>query len=765
MTTAPPAPVVSVIGTRPEAIKMAPVARALDRRGIAQAFVITGQHPGLEPSDHGFDEGRSNLLAIGPGDGDPERLASLYADGIEEHFLAAMPAFVLVQGDTTSALAGAIAAERLAIPLGHVEAGLRTHDLAAPWPEEGHRVAIDTKAALLFAPTDGAAANLIDEGVRGKIFITGNSGIDALLETLESPQPPRRSGRYVLATCHRREHHGGGFERIGRALERIAHASSVPVVLVQHPNPAVREPLARALGSPSAVERIEPRPHASLTHLLRHCALLISDSGGLQEEAATLGVPALILRTATERPEAVESGNAVLVGSDEDAIVDCAGAILSDESRRRAMAVPRQLFGDGRAGERIAEAVAEALPKLGGWTSQSWRSHPAAQQPTYEDQDRLALETRELRRRPGLVSASAVAALRRDLARIAAGDGFLLQAGECAESFDRSAADIVADLSLIDQMAAILAQEGLGPVTRLARLAGQFAKPRSETTEARTGVVLPVYRGDLINGRAFTPKARHPDPTRFAAAYRAAGTTLGLIETRKNEPIYASHEALLLAYESAYVRHDATIGPYAASAHLLWLGYRSAGTSPAHGEFVRGLANPLAVKCGPGLDPATLEALLEAVDRERTPGRITLISRLGPEGLDALPGWIEAVRRGGWPVLWSCDPMHGNGVELGARKTRHIAAMEDELRHTCEIHAAEGSRVRGLCLETTAQPVTECIGGAVTISRLSDDYRTGCDPRLNADQAVAFVSRAAEILGLGLPGDGRGRLTGTGPRL
>ena len=346
-----------IVGTRPEAIKMAPVAQALVRRGRAIEMVFTGQHPGLDPKHFG-------LAAILHSDlhcastGDPIAHAVQVANALRPAMQSEID-LVMVQGDTSSALGGAQAAFAADVPLAHVEAGLRSFDPCMPWPEEHNRRIIDARATLLFAPTETSAANLRAEQVPGAIHITGNTGIDALRKLLgKLPPPPlRRSAALprVLVTCHRRENWGAAFTPIASALTRLALLPWLRIDVVLHPNPAVSRQMRALLSGHRNLKLLAPLGHLAMLDAMRHASLILSDSGGIQEEAPVLGVPLLVLREKTERPEGVASGNTRLVGTQTDAIVDAVRGLLENEQAYAAMARPSLPFGDGYAAERIAE--------------------------------------------------------------------------------------------------------------------------------------------------------------------------------------------------------------------------------------------------------------------------------------------------------------------------------------------------------------------------------------------------------------------------
>lgn len=355
--------IVSVVGTRPEAIKMAPVARALDRLSeVEHEVFLTGQHPGLERY---FDpDQRLRQLGFDPRDRSVERLRTALRALLCGRFRRRAVDLVLVHGDTTSAAAGALAARDCGIPIAHVEAGLRSFDLDEPWPEESHRVAIDALSDLLFAPTEHSAGNLRrEERVKGRILVTGNTGIDALLQarTLLPPRPARDERRLILATCHRRENQGEPARAVCEAIRRMAAELPVRVAAALHLNPRAREAIEECLGGVDNVELLEPQDYESMVELVDSSWAILTDSGGLQEEAPALGKPVLVLRNVTERPEALASGNLELVGTDPDRIFFAVAGLLADPERYARMARPAFPFGDGRASERIAAAVGEWL--------------------------------------------------------------------------------------------------------------------------------------------------------------------------------------------------------------------------------------------------------------------------------------------------------------------------------------------------------------------------------------------------------------------
>jgi len=387
------------------------------------------------------------------------------------------------------------------------------------------------------------------------------------------------------------------------------------------------------------------------------------------------------------------------------------------------------------------------------WSPGSWRGCEARQQPDYPDAEALAAATRELAAYPPLVAVGETDALKAALAEAQAGRAFLLQGGDCAESFaEFSRANIDANFALLTAMAERIAAASGLPVIRVGRMAGQFAKPRSAPLEVKDGLALPAYRGDIVNAIAFDAAARRPDPERMFRAYAQAAATLARLRELDRD-FYTGHEALLLPFEEPLVRRDPESRRcYGASAHFLWIGDRTRFPGSAHVEFLRGLANPIGIKCGPTLDPDMLLRLLAILDPEREPGRITLISRMGRDRIgETLPPLLRAAAREGHPLLWACDPMHGNTMrsETGT-KTRPLSHILAETRAFFAIAAAEGARCGGLHFEMTGQDVAECTGGAgrLTEADLADRYHTHCDPRLNPAQAMELADLvAAELAG------------------
>ena len=445
-------------------------------------------------------------------------------------------------------------------------------------------------------------------------------------------------------------------------------------------------------------------------------------------------------------------------------------------------------------------------PTAPAWTPSSWRACPIRQMPSYPDQ--AALETVEARLRayPPLVFAGEARRLKQQLALAADGKAFVLQGGACAESFGEFTADVIRDtFRVLLQMAVVLTFGAKVPVVKLGRMAGQYAKPRSSDLERIDGVELPSYRGDIINGSAFTEASRLPDPARMETGYfQSAGTlnllrafagggyanlhqvhrwNLGFVERSplaaryqdlaqridetlafmgacgmgQNAPqvneteFYTSHEALLLPYEQALTRVDSTTGDwYDCSAHFLWIGDRTRQPDGAHVEFLRGVRNPIGLKVGPTTQADELLRLLDLLNPWDEPGRLTLISRMGAEGVRRhLPPLLRAVQKAGRRVVWLCDPMHGNTISTASKiKTRSFDAILAELRGFFDVFAAEGALPGGVHVEMTGQDVTECVGGAhrLTEADLGDRYETFCDPRLNAEQSLEMAFLVAEEL-------------------
>lgn len=430
------------------------------------------------------------------------------------------------------------------------------------------------------------------------------------------------------------------------------------------------------------------------------------------------------------------------------------------------------------AAEDIAlELPASELPQrrssISEWSPQSWRSRPAQQLVQYPDEGALARVERRLAGSESLVDIADIIHLRAALARVAQGDAFILQGGDCAESFAEFNSDKVrVTYNLLLRMGAMLRASGGLDIVHLARIAGQFAKPRSAATETIGGVTLPSYRGDAVNGPEFTLQARSPDPKRLLGAHRQAQVTIellqayaaasyadlpkvyedvGLREPTRPVAMFTSHEALLLNYEQALTRYDETSEQWwATSGHMLWIGDRTRQLDGAHVEYARGVGNPVGVKCGPGLSADDLLRLMDRLDPNNVPGRLVLIGRFGAGKIAAhLPALMRATCRAGRNCIWSIDPMHGNTISLERVKTRLIDDIVAEIRSFFEIAAAEQVHAGGVHLEMTGSDVTECIGGSRELRRedLGRRYLTHCDPRLNEGQAIDVAAAVAELLG------------------
>ncbi|ARC88813.1 class II 3-deoxy-7-phosphoheptulonate synthase [Rhodovulum sp. MB263] len=440
------------------------------------------------------------------------------------------------------------------------------------------------------------------------------------------------------------------------------------------------------------------------------------------------------------------------------------------------------------------------------WQKSDWRARPRVQMPDYTDPAALAAVEAQLAKYPPLVFAGEARNLTAKLGQAAQGKAFLLQGGDCAESFSEFSADTIRDtFKVLLQMAIVLTWGAKVPVVKVGRMAGQFAKPRSAATETLNGTELPSYRGDIVNGFDFTPEARIPDPSRMLQAYTQAAAslnllrafskggfadihrvhawTLGFLERDEAEKyrdmanrisdtlafmtaagvngetmnglssvdFFTSHEALLLEYEEALTRIDSTSGNWiAGSGHMIWIGDRTRQIDGAHVEFCRGVMNPIGLKCGPSMVEDDLKVLIGKLNPDNVPGRLTLISRFGAGKVgDHLPRLIRVVREMGAEVLWVCDPMHGNTIKSASGfKTRPFDAVLREVQEFFAVHKAEGSIPGGVHFEMTGKDVTECTGGvrAVTDEDLSSRYHTACDPRLNASQALELAFLVAEEL-------------------
>ncbi len=439
------------------------------------------------------------------------------------------------------------------------------------------------------------------------------------------------------------------------------------------------------------------------------------------------------------------------------------------------------------------------------WKPDSWRAKPIRQVPDYPDKEALDAVEARLRSFPPLVFAGEVRNLMKHLGEVAEGRAFLLQGGDCSESFAEHSADNIRDtFQVLLQMAVVLTFARNLPVVKIGRIAGQFAKPRSDDHEIKNGETLPSYRGDIINNIQFDKEARVPDPERQIKAYRQSASTLNLLRAfaqggfanlefvhrwnldfvadspqgehyheiahRITEALdfmkacgvspetapqlqtvdfYTSHEALLLGYEEAMTRTDSISGGfYDTSAHMVWIGDRTRQLDGAHVEFCRGIKNPIGLKCGPALTPEDLLKLIDVLNPENIAGRLTLICRFGADRIEQhLPKLIGAVEKAGLKTVWSCDPMHGNTIKASnGYKTRPFKQIISEVDHFMAIHHERGTHPGGIHLEMTGQNVTECLGGAAAISEkdLSDRYHTHCDPRLNAGQALELAFLLAE---------------------
>ncbi len=389
------------------------------------------------------------------------------------------------------------------------------------------------------------------------------------------------------------------------------------------------------------------------------------------------------------------------------------------------------------------------------WRPQSWRESPAAQQPQWPDQAAADAVLRRVGELPGLVAGWECADLGRALAGVAAGRGFVLQGGDCAETFGTlSAIGLHSRCRLLSSMAhTVTAGSGL-PAVMIGRIAGQYAKPRSSATEDVGDAHLPSYRGDMINAAAPDPGARRPDPSRMLTAYFHSAAAMNGLRLRPagEQPVYASHEALVLGYEEALARFDPELGSWTGtSAHLLWIGDRTRAPEGAHVRFLSGLANPVAVKVGPSASLGDVLALCAALDPDRTPGRLTLITRLGaPAVAAALPPLIRAVRAAGHPVVWVCDPMHGNTRRTkSGYKTRDVSVICAEIRGFFTAHRECGTHPGGVHLELAGEHVTECVGGCVNPvaeDKVPHAYQTACDPRLSPAQALECAAVVAAEL-------------------
>jgi 3-deoxy-7-phosphoheptulonate synthase len=387
-----------------------------------------------------------------------------------------------------------------------------------------------------------------------------------------------------------------------------------------------------------------------------------------------------------------------------------------------------------------------------GWFPASWRACPARQMPAYSDEAAVRSVEARLSGAAPVTFIEDSARLRETMAQLAGGRGFLLQGGDCAESFDDPVAEQVAGIvGLFDAMAERLRPVSTGPLVEIARIAGQFAKPRSATVETHDGMTLPAYRGDIVNGIGFDRMARVADPLRMIRAHmQSVGTAASLAAIRDSgTPIFTSHEALLLPYEEALTRRDPAGRWWATSGHMLWLGDRTRQVDGAHVEFLRGIENVVGVKCGPSLTPEELLKLVERLDPRNRAGKLVLIGRFGAKHIgEALPSLMKAIREAGRRVVWTIDPMHGNTSMSGKRKVRRLPDILAEIDAFFAIARAEGVHGGGLHLEMSALDVTECIGGRgpASIDELEKNWLTACDPRLNRRQAIDLAAHVADLL-------------------
>jgi 3-deoxy-7-phosphoheptulonate synthase len=386
-----------------------------------------------------------------------------------------------------------------------------------------------------------------------------------------------------------------------------------------------------------------------------------------------------------------------------------------------------------------------------GWYPGSWRGHPASQMPAYADEAQLLSVEQRLAASAAVISIADAARLREAMVGLADGRGFLLQGGDCAESFDDPVAEQVAGIvGLFDCMAQRLRPAINGQLIEVARIAGQFAKPRSANFETHDGVSLPAYRGDIVNGIAFDGPSRETDPGRMIRAHmQSVGTAASLAAARgEGDPIFTSHEALLLPYEEPLTRRDGAGRWWATSGHMLWLGDRTRQIDGAHVEYLRGIENVVGVKCGPSVTPDELDRLIDRLDPRGRPGKLVLIGRFGSKRIaDLLPPLMRITK--GRPVVWTVDPMHSNTSMVGKRKVRRLPDILAEIDAFFTIARAEGVHGGGVHLEMSALDVTECIGGRgpASIDELEKNWLTACDPRLNRAQSIDLATHVAELLG------------------
>jgi len=408
-----------------------------------------------------------------------------------------------------------------------------------------------------------------------------------------------------------------------------------------------------------------------------------------------------------------------------------------------------QFLASRNACARAAAMSATLVSNL-GWYPASWRSHPARQMPAYADAASVRAIEARLEAAAPVIHVEDAARLRDLTAELAAGRGFLLQGGDCAESFDDPVAEQVAGIvGLFDAMTDRLRANVDGPLVEVARIAGQFAKPRSANDETHEGLTLQAYRGDIINGISFDALARRPDPQRMIRAHmQSVGTAASLAAARgSGSPIFTSHEALLLPYEEPLTRRDSAGRWWATSGHMLWLGDRTRQVDNAHVEYLRGIENVVGVKCGPTINADELLRLIDRLDPLARPGKLMLIGRFGAKKIgDLLPALLRATRDR--PVLWAIDPMHGNTSMSGKRKVRRLPDILAEIDAFFAISKAEGVHAGGVHLEMSALDVTECIGGRgpASVDELEKNWLTACDPRLNRAQAIDLAAHVAALL-------------------
>ncbi len=385
------------------------------------------------------------------------------------------------------------------------------------------------------------------------------------------------------------------------------------------------------------------------------------------------------------------------------------------------------------------------------WTPTSWLNHPNPQPVRYSNQKRLTSVLSELAQKPPLIRIEPILQLKKTLAQASLGEAFILQCGDCAESFQHARPAIIrAQLHLMHQMIQHIQPAIKKPIIPIGRIAGQYAKPRTARYETQHDLTLPSYRGDLINASPFNPKAREPQPDLLLKGYASAKHTLRFIQAiQKNNVFYTSHEALHLHYEAALTRQ---YGPlwYNLSTHLPWLGVRTAEVDGAHIEYLRGINNPIGIKVGPSTTPDVLLKLVQTLNPNQEQGRILLITRLGATRIKALlPKLIQVIQRHQLPVTWSCDPMHGNTeITSNGIKTRHVHNIWQELQAAFRIHHAHQSHLSGIHLEITPEPVTECIGGknGPTASNLNKAYKSLLDPRLNPSQSLEIAQKLGRFI-------------------